>query len=130
MFVCKYNRFRSRVAERYFNQLNKNPGYKAKSAGIIKWSSIDKFQRKVCKSAGINIAGFPQGLSTKLMKWQNIVIIVANDVPPIIFRDNKKYGKQLLIWSIPDAEKDSVKEVERIVNIIKKKVSILVKMQK
>ena len=36
LFVCKYNRFRSRVAEAYFKKINKNKNISVKSAGIIK----------------------------------------------------------------------------------------------
>jgi len=37
LFVCKYNRFRSQFAEKYFRRINKN--LKVSSAGIIK---VDK----------------------------------------------------------------------------------------
>ena len=36
LFVCRYNRFRSRTAEAYFKKINKNKKIKVKSAGIFK----------------------------------------------------------------------------------------------
>ena len=34
LFVCKHNKFRSKVAETIFNKLNKNQGTEAESAGF------------------------------------------------------------------------------------------------
>ena len=124
LFICKYNRFRSRIAEIYFNQINKNPNVQAKSAGIIKGSSLDPLQQQVCKEQGIDISGSPQGLSTALLKWQNMIVLVADDVPPSFFEDNKKYGKELLIWKIPDAHANNTKEIQQIINTIKNNVRI------
>ena len=36
IFVCKYNRFRSRVAEAYFNKINRNKNIHAYSRGVIR----------------------------------------------------------------------------------------------
>jgi protein-tyrosine-phosphatase len=125
LFVCKYNRFRSKIAEDYFNKINKNSNLKAKSAGVFEGSKIDAFQRRIAKKLGIKIKGTPQGISTKLLKWQNFIVIVANDIPEELFKENKRYGKGLLIWKIPDAKEDSKDEVERIVKDIKKNVEQL-----
>jgi len=127
LFLCKYNRFRSKVAEDYFNRINKNPKLKAKSAGIIEGSPIDLTQKKISKKLGIELKGKPKGVSTKLLKWQDIIVIVANDVPPALFKDNKKYGKKLIVWKIPDAKEDNESEIKRIVNSIKINVNNLVK---
>ena len=127
LFVCKYNRFRSRVAEAYFNQSNKNHSIKAKSAGIIQGSPINQAERKICRAMHIDISGKPQGLSSKLLKWRDIIVIVADNVPPEIFKDNKKYRKKLIVWKIPDNKNDGAGEIERIVESIKRKVEQLVK---
>ena len=127
LFICKYNRFRSRIAEDYFNQINKNQKIKAKSAGIIQGSPVNQAERKTCKAMRLDISGKPQGLSSNLLKWQDITVIVANDVPPAIFKNNKKYGKKLLVWEIPDNKGDTKKEIEQIVESIKRKVEVLVK---
>ena len=126
LFVCKYNRFRSKIAEAVFNKLNKNKNYQAKSAGIIKGSSIDKKQIETAKKRDIDIKGNPIGLSTKLLKWQDVTIIVADDVPIEIFKDNAKYGKELIIWGIPDAQEDNEEEINSIIQLIEKRVKELI----
>ena len=75
----------------------------------------------------IDIRGKPRGLSSKLLKWQDIIVIVADNVPPEIFRDNKKYRKKLIVWKISDNKNDTAHEINLIVNKIKGKVEGLVK---
>lgn len=127
LFICKYNRFRSRIAEQIFNKLNKKRNIKSKSAGIIRGSPIDPVQRRICKQLGIKLEGKPQGISTKLLKWQNMIIVVADDVPINLFKDNKKYGKELEIWKIPDAVKNTKAEIIRIVEHIENRVKRLLR---
>jgi len=122
LFVCKYNRFRSKIAEDYFNKINKNFRLKAKSAGIFEGSKISEFQKKIVRRFGIEIKEKPRGISTKLLKWQDCVVIVANDVPKDLFKENREYGKKLLIWRVPDAKEDSEKEVKKTIDRIKKNV--------
>ncbi len=42
LFVCKWNRFRSKVAEALFNQLNKNSKNNAKSGGLFPGHPMDR----------------------------------------------------------------------------------------
>jgi len=45
LFVCKYNRFRSKTAEAFFNLLKHNKKIKAKSTGLIKGDyPLDPYQ--------------------------------------------------------------------------------------
>lgn len=125
LFICKWNRFRSKVAEAFFKKYNGNPNYKAKSAGLIKGSPIKP--SPVIKEFGIKIKGPTNGISTKLLKWHNVMIIVADDVPKSLFKDNKKFGKKLIVWEIPDAETDDDKEIRKIVKRIERKVKKIVK---
>lgn len=128
LFVCKYNRFRSKVAEEYFHQLNQNPHVKAKSAGIIKGRyPFDPKEKVVCNAMHIPLKGVPQGISDKLLHWQTLIVIVANDVPPSIFKDNRTYNKKLLVWNVPDAKKGTTTEIKSIIQKIKRHVDILVK---
>ena len=121
LFVCKWNRFRSKIAEALFNKYNRNPNYKAKSAGLIKGSPI-KPVSPVIKEFGIKIKGPTMGISTKLLKWHNVMIIVADDVPKHLFKDNKKFGKKLIVWEIPDAKTDDDREIRKIVKRIKRRI--------
>lgn len=120
LFICKWNRFRSRVAEAFFKKYNKNSKFKVKSAGLIKGSPIKP--SPVIKEFGINIKGPTNGISTKLLKWHNVMIIVADDVPKSLFKDNKKFGKKLIVWEIPDAKTDNDKEIRKIVKRIERRI--------
>lgn len=122
LFVCKYNRFRSKIAEAYFNDINGNKKNNAKSAGLIKGSPLDSIQVRAAGNLGVKLEGTPQGLSTKLLKWQNAIVVVGDDVPVELFKDNEKYGKKLFIWGIPDSKTDEISESEGIIISIKKKV--------
>ena len=121
LFVCKYNRFRSKVAEAYFSKINRNKNVRAKSAGLISGTPISREQKKIVREFGINIRGKPCGLSSKLLKWQNVTVVVADDVPPEIFKDNKDYGKETIVWNIPDRN-ESVKEIIKRVDELNKKL--------
>ena len=128
LFVCRYNRFRSRIAEAYFKKINKNKKIKVKSAGIFRGSyPLDKLQVNLAKKFGITIKGKPQRLSTDLLKWQDIIVNVANDVPNSLFEDNVKiYKKKSIYWKIPDETRGNKKNINNIVKLIMKKTDVLV----
>jgi protein-tyrosine-phosphatase len=130
LFICKYNRFRSKVAEGVFNKLNKNPSNKAKSAGIIIGAPIDPETAKAFEVENLEPVNDPVGLSTELLKWHDLAIIVANDVPKEILKDNKKYGNKLEIWNVPDAVTDEKEERLSIMKSIEEKVADLVERLK
>ena len=121
LFICKYNRFRSRVAEAYFNKINKNKNIKSASAGLIMGSSVNDFQKNTVRKFGLDISGRPKPLSSKLLKDQDMIIIVADDVPKEIF---KSFKAKIIVWRIPDAKVNKedviVKIVKPILNKVKK----------
>src|SRR3989344_7542996 len=126
LFVCKWNRFRSRVAEAYFKKINKNKSIQVKSAGLIQGEyPIDEQQYKIAKEFGININGKPQGISTDLLNWTDILIIVANDVPKKIFKENKKYGKKTIVWKIKDENFGNERNIRKIISKIIKRIDKL-----
>lgn len=127
LFVCKHNAFRSKIAESFFNKLNKNRNIKVKSAGIMRGMRISKYIIETAKNFGIKIKGKPRGISSELLKWQDMIVIVADDVPPEIFYYRMKYGKKLIVWKIPDTESDNVEEIKRIIFEIKLKIQGLIK---
>lgn len=130
LFICKYNRFRSKIAEFLFNKFNDNKNYHALSAGIIRGSPVDVKQKKACIKIGISLKGEPVGMSSKLLKWQDIIVVVANDVPSVLFKENKKYGKKLIVWKIPDSKNDDERKIIKIAMAIEKKVKKFVKEMK
>lgn len=123
LFICKYNRFRSKIAEAAFEKLDKNKKYNVKSAGIIKGFPISKEIISEAEENGLKVKGKPKGISTDLLKWSDLVIITADDVPVYIFP--KKYTKNLIIWKIRDVNGDK-ESINEIIKIIKKKVEKLI----
>ncbi len=125
LFVCRYNRFRSRIAESYFKKINKNKKIRVKSAGLIKGEGLSKEGIITAKKFGLNIKGKVQGLSSSVMAWQNITIIVADDVPQSVFTKNKKYGKKVIVWKIRDVNERKKRTADKIIKEIIKKVDNL-----
>jgi protein-tyrosine-phosphatase len=125
LFVCKHNRFRSKVAEAYFNKINKNKRIKAASAGIFSGFPVVKNVIKINKKFGINIKEGSRGLDEGEIYKVDLLIIVANDVPASLF---KSKVKNIVIWKVHDITNQSdEKGIERISRLIIKKVDKLVK---
>jgi protein-tyrosine-phosphatase len=137
LFVCKYNRFRSRVAEAYFKKINKNKNIRAESAGIIKgWTPLDKNEVETAREFGLDIMGEPRTLSTVLLKNQNKIIIVANNVPVSLFNDVaiadnyfRKFNKEkkVVLLKVKDESGGNKENIRKIIKSIITKVNKLVK---
>lgn len=124
LFICKYNCFRSKVAEAYFKKINKNRNIKAKSAGLIKGMCVSPKTISAVKELKISLKNPPRGLSSKLLVWQNMMVIVADNVPPGIFL-NKKFGKPITVWKIKDTSKNKRENIKKITRKIMKRVDLL-----
>jgi protein-tyrosine-phosphatase len=111
LFICKYNRFRSQVAEAYFKKINKNKNIEAYSAGIFIGKPIADSVKKISKKLGFKILGKPKGIQETLLERIDLVIIVANNVPPYIFRAK---SKNIIQWKIPDTSQGDLESIERI----------------
>jgi len=130
LFVCKYNRFRSRIAEAYFNKINKNPKIKVRSGGIMVGAyPLDKQEVEVAKRFGIILRGKPEPVTTAKLIWQDLIVIVADNVPKSLFDFNEnRYKKKTIVWKILDIKsRDGKKEAEARIKMIIKKVDELVK---
>jgi protein-tyrosine-phosphatase len=125
LFVCRYNRFRSRIALAYFNKINKNKNIKAKSVGLIKGQPLNPFTIRIAKGFGFDIKGKIQGLTSKLMAWQDVTVVVADDVPPQVFDKNKKYGKKVIVWKIKDVAGTNIFGIKKIIKSIMTRVDML-----
>ncbi len=126
LFVCKNNRFRSRIATEYFNKINKNKKVKGSGAGVVVGAPLTNFQLKVAKDAEVNIRGKPRGLSSKLLMEQDIIVIVADNVPSLIFKD-REYKAKIIRWNIKDVYDNDKKKILKTIEKIKNKVERLVK---
>ena len=122
LFVCKYNRFRSRIAERYFNKINKNKKIHAMSRGVIRGDyPLSKVEVGIAKKMGIDISGKPQAMDIELLRKIDLIIIVADNVPKQVFYTTFK--KRVLLWRIGDIEHTDGKDlIEKKVKKIMKKV--------
>jgi len=127
LFVCKHNRFRSQVADAYFRKINKNKSIKSYSAGIFIGTNIAKTTKKVGKKLGIKISGKPKGISEKLLKKIDLIVIVADDIPEQLFEGKVK---KIMVWKIRDTSQSDSVGVEEISRQIMKKVEELNKILK
>ncbi len=122
LFVCKHNRFRSKVAEGFFKKYNMNKNYEAYSAGLLPGEyPLDKMQIKIAKEFGINLVGKPKPATMDLLRKINIVVIVADNVPPEIL-SNKKYGREEIVWKIADVYTNNYDDNKKTISQIGKKV--------
>ena len=136
LFICKHNRFRSKLAEGIFKKLNKNPRIKVKSAGVIKSLPVAKNVIDVAENKGVRIGGilnvaeknkikigiYSRGLSEEILHWADVYVIVADDVPVGIFSRFEKKGKKIIVWKIKDVRQDDVGGIERTFDLIYERV--------
>lgn len=126
LFVCKANIFRSKIAEAYFNKINKDKGIKASSAGTgFKGFPLSKNEKLVLKELGVDVKGKQKKFDKTLLNSQDLIIVVADDVNIKDYLDKNYVGK-VINWGIKDSEEDFSKEaVKKIVLKIIKKVEKL-----
>ncbi len=128
LFVCKHNLFRSVVAEAYFNKINRNSEIKATSAGIIPGIGDKRStnQEKAITERGLKLKSKPSGLSVSLLKKQDLIIVVADDIPLALF-NNKNYIRQVTCWGIKDVLDNDWEKSRQTITKIMTKVEELAK---
>src|SRR6185503_12200031 len=105
LFVCKWNRFRSKAAESVFNKLNKNRRNSAQSAGLFPGVAVSKDIFEAGRELGFEINMKQQGITHALLMWSDLIVITADDVPPSIFNDVvNNDGKRVIVWKIKDVK--------------------------
>lgn len=128
IFICKYNAFRSKVAESCFNKLNQNKKINAISRGFIMGGSADYVQKSVAKKFDVEIKGNSKPVNLKELIKADLIVVVANDIPKIMFNYwIKPVNKKVIIWKIKDEQRMNKKNIQKIVLKIKRKVSKLIK---
>ena len=98
LLICKFNRFRSKIAEAFFK---KHTNHNVKTAGIIKGPPIDNEIIQCAKKFGLELEKSFHTLDWNVLEWQDIIIIVANNVPKELFED-VWLVKKIRVWKIPD----------------------------
>ena len=125
LFICRHNRFRSKVAEAIFNKLNRNKSIKAESAGIIKDIPASKNVRKVMKDKRMKLKSIiSRRFNEGIIRRTDIIVIVADNVSKGIFR---KLRKKIIVWKISDVSQSDVKGIRKRVGMIEKRVAGLIK---
>ena len=128
LFICKYNRFRSQIAEQFFKKYNSNKNLSAKSAGLLKGRyPLDKDEVEVVRKFEIIIDKKPETVSVDELIKTDLVIIVANDVPRKTFNYEGRYVQKVIVWKISDEFKGDKKNIRKIVGKIKLKIKELIK---
>lgn len=131
LFVCKYNRFRSRVAEAYFKKINENKNWLAESAGIFRGHlPLSKIEVREAKKLGVDILGEPKSINEEELLKKDLVIVVANDVPREIFNLRREPVPKIIVWKVKDGYSVSPEKIPRIIKKIMKKVDKLVRKLK
>ena len=125
LFICKHNRFRSKVAEAIASKLDTRCKKEYKSAGV----QIDLMRPYVAESVKeiLNERGFQieneqsRQVNEQDLKWADKIVIVANNVSPTIFGN-----KEVEVWRIEDADESEKEKIEKIVSKIEKRVNELI----
>jgi len=127
LFLCKSNRFRSKVAETIFKKLNKHKSIKVKSRGFLlddKRPYVSKNVIKIMKKRGYDINGKSKLLKREDSQEADIIVIVTNQVNKDFFRHPK--GK-VIKWAIKDCDESETEKIKKIVDKIEKKVKNLIR---
>ena len=122
LFICKYNRFRSKAAEGLLKKLR--PQESVRSAGIIPGLPPDEDIVQALDAGGVGSSGIDcetRGVDFNALMWADEIIIVANDVPAGLFNYFIGLGKRVLTWDIQDSI-DGEPPREKVLDIIKRKV--------
>ena len=128
LFVCKYNRFRSQIAEQFFKEYNKDKNISARSAGIFKGLyPLNKTESNSAKEFGIEIKKEPEAISIEVLRNIDVVVIVANDVPKELFLYEGRYLQEVEKWEIPDNFDGNQDRIKRIIRKIELNVKDLIK---
>ena len=126
LFICKHNRFRSKVAETFFKKLNKNKKIKVNSGGIsldILRPYIEKNVIKMMKEKDCDIKGKPKRITNKSIREANLIIIVADNVNKEYFSNS---NARIIKWKIMDCDASDIKNIKRAINQIEHKVKRLI----
>ncbi len=134
LFICKYNRFRSKVAEAYFKKINKNKNIKVKSAGLFELdkplSSTENLRNKIIKNNfGLIIKGGSKGIRVSELEKSDKIIVVASDIPRIVF-NHPEDKKKVEFWKAVDDTKGEEARINKTVKFIIKRVDRLIKKLK
>lgn len=130
LFICKYNVFRSRISEEYFRKINRNRKIEVLSRGIIMGGKPDDEQIEIPrKILGVQInKRKPIPIAKKDLQEADLIIIVADDVPKLLFNYHSgTLYEKIRVWKLKDETHGNKKNIQRITLEIKDKIEKLVR---
>ncbi len=128
LFVCKHNRFRSKVGEALLKKEIKEKGIKGvevKSAGValdIANPRVSENVHKILRENGTDAGDVSRKVSEKDIEWADKIIVVADNVSLEIFPEEKTEK-----WSISDCDQSDVEGIRERTREIGKRVKKMVK---
>lgn len=129
LFLCKWNIYRSQIAEAFFNEYSKK--HKAISARFIKPDRDNhKLVIRAMKEKGIDLSNsHSKALTKEMIDSADRIILMSQDLLP--FAGNFQREK-VEIWNIPDSnakeeEEHKYHELTETRDIIEKEVKNLIK---
>lgn len=114
LFICKYNRLRSKIAENLFRYYDKDKKHQVKSAGLRSYllspfivprakQLLEQRGVKVFDDSSMMVNGY-------LLKWSDKIVVVADDISIDIFPNEKTQ-----VWEVSDIDdKDDRKVAVKI----------------
>jgi protein-tyrosine-phosphatase len=129
LFICKYNRFRSKVAEALFNKYNKDKKIEVKSAGTridITHPNVSQTITTELKSRKAKVTTHtPVTFDDNLLEWADKIIVAADDVNQDFFP--KWALKKIDFWKIPDCHQTDLRCISNSSDIIEHNIKQLIK---
>ncbi|MEK6896123.1 MAG: hypothetical protein AABX12_01545 [Nanoarchaeota archaeon] len=119
LFICKHNRFRSKVAEALFRKQVSSG--EVKSAGInLDLPYVAPLVKKVLREQGLEADNTPRMITPELIDWADKIIIVADNVDAALFPESKVER-----WAVTDCNQDDEDGIRLRVRDIDKRVNAL-----
>ena len=103
LFVCKYNRLRSKIAENLFRFYDVDKKHEVKSSGLRSYLMnpyIVPRAKLLLEQRGVKVEEDSSNMiNDYLIKWADKIIIVADDIPIDIFPKEKTE-----VWEVSDID--------------------------
>ena len=125
LFICKHNRFRSKVAEAFWKKFFKNDGrFTVQSAGVQcdpARAYVARYVHQVMKEHETKIVDErPRVVDDAVLERAERIIIVADNVDKNIF--SAEVQKKCEVWKIEDADESELEKIRDIVIKIKRRI--------
>ena len=125
LFVSKYNNVRSKIAEAYFNKLNKLKQLHCQSGGLFRGHPTPTNVMEIAREHRLSLKTSQTALSTYLLEKHDLVILVADDVPTSIFRKDNPYVNAFVWWKVASPNMKDAVSIETTMRDIEKRVQVL-----